>query len=267
MIISQIICAVLPFKSAFAQKSEKQSLRYNLTWDITTIAVSSATWFGLTISEDEIAATNCRWCSVNAFDAWGHNNLRWSNPETASKLSHGTAYLLEPAVAFGLGALAAYQDDAIGNFGVDAMIIAEATAVSALFAEAIKLSVGRQRPKTHYGGIVGKPSDNTSFYSAHTNFVFALAVSSGTVAEMRGYTLAPYIWGAGLAVAATTGYLRIAADEHYITDVLVGAIAGSAFGFGIPYFFHREKNPKKKNFSIIPMPIDGGMLIGFNGSL
>jgi membrane-associated phospholipid phosphatase len=40
-------------------------------------------------------------------------------------------------------------------------------------------------------------------------------------------------------MAALTGYLRIAADKHYFTDVLVGAIVGSAIGVAVPYFAHR----------------------------
>jgi len=45
--------------------------------------------------------------------------------------------------------------------------------------------------------------------------------------------LPPFIWGTGLAIAATTGYLSIAADRHYLTDVITAAAVGSAFGFGI----------------------------------
>ena len=59
---------------------------------------------------------------------------------------------------------------------------------------------------------------------------------------MRGYRLAPAIWGAGAALATVTGYLRIAADKHYFSDVLVGAVVGSAIGIGVPLLFHgRER--------------------------
>ena len=56
---------------------------------------------------------------------------------------------------------------------------------------------------------------------------------------MRGYTLAPLVWATSLPVALVTGYLRIAADRHYFTDVLVGAVLGSAIGFVVPFVFHR----------------------------
>jgi membrane-associated phospholipid phosphatase len=35
-------------------------------------------------------------------------------------------------------------------------------------------------------------------------------------------------------VKAATGYLRIAADRHYATDVLAGAAVGTGVGLGWP---------------------------------
>ena len=43
------------------------------------------------------------------------------------------------------------------------------------------------------------------------------------------------IWGAGLGLAVTTAYLRIAADRHYATDVLAGSAFGIAAGIAIPW--------------------------------
>ena len=55
---------------------------------------------------------------------------------------------------------------------------------------------------------------------------------------MRGYRWAPLAWGVGGAVAAVTAYLRIAADKHWLTDVIVGAVVGAGIGFAVPYVFH-----------------------------
>ena len=104
----------------------------------------------------------------------------------------------------------------------------------------VKFSVGRQRPYAHAGaanpdGGQGPYDANLSFYSAHTNFTFAVAAAAGTVAAMRGYRWAPAVYVVGGLVGAATGYLRIAADQHYFTDVLTGAVVGSAVGVGVPY--------------------------------
>ena len=73
---------------------------------------------------------------------------------------------------------------------------------------------------------------------------------------MRRYRWTGVIWAVGLAGAATVGYLRIAADQHYFTDVLVGAAAGSAIGFAVPYGFHRGAGA----LAVSPLPGGGAML-------
>ena len=65
-------------------------------------------------------------------------------------------------------------------------------------------------------------------------------VSAGTIASRRGSRHAPWIWAGGLAFAGSTGYLRIAADRHFLTDVLVGASVGAAAGLVLPRLFDED---------------------------
>jgi membrane-associated phospholipid phosphatase len=44
----------------------------------------------------------------------------------------------------------------------------------------------------------------------------------------------PYLWTIGYALAATTAYLRIAADKHYFTDVITGTAVGIGAGLAVP---------------------------------
>jgi len=60
----------------------------------------------------------------------------------------------------------------------------------------------------------------------------------GTVASMRGYASEPLFWSVGMGLAAFVGYLRIAADKHYFTDVLVGALVGTVSGIVVPRLLH-----------------------------
>lgn len=246
-------------------------LKYKLDLDLAILAVSSTGWAIMEALKDDVAPGFCRWCSVNALDDWGHNNLKWSNTGRAHKASNVTAYALAPMAAFGLDALAAYSDDQTKNILVDSLVIAESAAVSSLVSQIVKTAVGRQRPESHYRGpaIKGPSENNVSFYSGHTSLAFSLAVASGTVASIRDYEMAPWIWGTGLAIATTTGYLRIAADKHYITDVLAGAAVGSAFGFGIPYFFHRNDKDRNQvsNTILTATPIEGGVALNLSGTM
>lgn len=250
-----------------SEKNEISELRYNYKLDLAAIGVSTIGWGLMEIFKDDISPSSCRWCNSNAMDTSIRNDLKWSNTNAAEKTSTVLAYGLAPVLSTGLTAFAEYKDDSLDNLPVDIMIIAEAASLSSLFSQIVKISVARQRPDVHFGPTTSPDKEkNVSFYSGHTSLAFSIAVATGTVASMRGYELAPYIWGAGLAVAATTGYLRMAADKHYFTDVLGGAVAGSAFGFAIPYLFHRpESKPLPVSMAIIPT--DGGMMFGIAGTI
>jgi hypothetical protein len=89
-----------------------------------------------------------------------------------------------------------------------------------------------------------------SFFSNHTATAFASAVFLSTVysdyypdSEWR-----PYVWAGSLLAASLVGYLRCEAGMHFPTDILVGAITGSAIGYVIPSM-HRVG---KENVSITP---------------
>ena len=46
------------------------------------------------------------------------------------------------------------------------------------------------------------------------------------------------MWASGAFIAVSTSYLRLAADKHYLSDVVTGTVIGTAVGFFIPYLFH-----------------------------
>ena len=83
----------------------------------------------------------------------------------------------------------------------------------------------------------------TSFFSNHTTTAFASAVFLSTVygdynpnSEWK-----PYLWTGSLLVASIVGYLRYEAGEHYPTDIIAGAVAGSAVGYAIPWMHRTNK--------------------------
>jgi membrane-associated phospholipid phosphatase len=115
--------------------------------------------------------------------------------------------------------------------------------------QGVKFAVGRERPFAHVLSedeklLTDHPEDNNlSFYSGHASSAFALAVAAGTVAELRGYPNRGWVWAVGLPLAATTALLRMAADKHYLSDVAVGALVGSAFGVAVPLLLHGRQAP------------------------
>jgi membrane-associated phospholipid phosphatase len=135
------------------------------------------------------------------------------------------------------------------SFPADALVIVQAAILAGDVNQLVKFAFRRERPFVHAlpdasaRANTADPADNNlSFFSGHTTLAFTLATAVGTVATMRGYKFAPFTWPILLPIAAFTGYLRIAADKHYATDVLTGAVVGSAMGLAIPWVFHRPES-------------------------
>ncbi len=235
---------------AGAQTGAPAGLHVDTRVDVPVAAGAAGLWLGLELIEGALAPVSCRWCdrhsdgsdALDAPDAALRSALRWNDPGDAAFASNLTGYVLAPIASLGMATVAAAVDDRSHEAPANALVLLEAVAIAGSLDQAVKLLAARQRPFAHFGDpAVGPrgPDENLSFYSGHTSLVFSLAVASGTIASMRGYTLAPLVWATSLPVALVTGYLRIAADRHYFTDVLVGAVLGSAIGFVVPFVFHR----------------------------
>lgn len=233
------VCLAAPAASA-----QTRPLRWDPAVDLTVTAGGAALGLASELLKGDLAPSRCRWCDVDAMDADVREALVWRDTGLADTTSNVTGFVLMPLASVGLDALAAVHDGVRGNVAEDALIIAEAWVVDENVTQLAKMLLGRERPFVHAlpsdrKPLTAQPSDNNlSFFSGHTSGVFALAAASGTVGEMRGYRWTPLVWGVGGAVAATTAYLRIAADKHWLTDVLVGAVVGAGIGFAVPYLFH-----------------------------
>ncbi len=117
-----------------------------------------------------------------------------------------------------------------------------------------KGSIERFRPFTYNSDapIIKKLDSDArkSFFSGHTTTAFASAVFLSTVysdynpkSEWR-----PYVWAGSLLMASVVGYLRYESGMHFPTDIITGAIVGSAIGYVIPWMHRVEK----ENISITP---------------
>jgi membrane-associated phospholipid phosphatase len=110
--------------------------------------------------------------------------------------------------------------------------------------EIVKFSVGRARPferdcATDPQRAGCDDSDRyASFYSLHAGMAFTSAGFSCAMHISRHLYDDPVAdiasCGASIALAATTGMLRIASDRHYLSDVVIGSLLGFAVGYLIP---------------------------------
>lgn len=184
-----------------------------------------------------LAPETCRWCTPAGFELDTRDALRWSDTERAATASDVTGYLAAPLV--GLGLVALYTPPAWADVIDNVVPMVETLVVTSIVTHALKVAVGRQRPYA-YDGMQRGSEDNVAFPSGHTAVAFALGTAAATVAQARGYPVAPYVWGAGLTLGAATAYLRIAADRHFVLDALAGGAIGVAAGLTVPRLMRRD---------------------------
>jgi membrane-associated phospholipid phosphatase len=123
----------------------------------------------------------------------------------------------------------------------DLTVYAEAIAVSAAMVTTLKHATGRPFPRTYAGDpeLVGSVNGYRSFYSGHTALAFtALSTASVTIGERYGLYLWP--WLTTVVVGTSVAIERVAAGWHFPTDVMVGAVAGTAVGVAVPLLHLRR---------------------------
>ncbi|HMJ10815.1 MAG TPA: phosphatase PAP2 family protein [Polyangiaceae bacterium] len=84
------------------------------------------------------------------------------------------------------------------------------------------------RTASFVGGHVSMAMSGAGLVCAHHQ---ALPLYGGNVADAL-------VCGVAVASALTTGTLRVVADRHWMTDILVGGAMGGALGYGLPYLLH-----------------------------
>jgi membrane-associated phospholipid phosphatase len=137
------------------------------------------------------------------------------------------------------------------RFGTVAQILlmdVEAIALTSLATTITFDEVGRARPS--YDECRRDPNFDplcasgvtTSFFSGHTSQAFmAAGLSCAHHQYLKLYgdvTLDALACAGSLTFATATGTLRLMGDRHYATDVIVGALVGFGFGYGVPVLLH-----------------------------
>ncbi|MBN1408571.1 MAG: phosphatase PAP2 family protein [Calditrichaceae bacterium] len=245
----------------FAQNS---SFPYELNktdWFITPLGIC-ADYFGESLIDNQKAVTiedigQLRHSDVNWFDrpatynwspAWDSRSDDYRNILTVS-----TAFVFVPQIL----------KQEWKNLLKMSVMYAEAYYVARGLTSLAKGLSGRKRPYAYneamrveeryaiaseaWGDLKG------SFFSGHACEAFTEAVFVSKVFS-DNYPDAywtKFVWGGSLILASLTGYARYESGEHYLSDVIVGAIVGSAVGYLIPEM-HKRNDFDKFQISIAP---------------
>lgn len=175
----------------------------------------------------------------------GDAGLRGRHSASADRLSDiliATA-LMGPAFAkLGQGA-----NLSLANAG---LVYGETLSANLVLNAFVKVMFSRPRPYTYgdFAKALGDEDDGpyVSFYSGHTSTSFAAAIAGSYLfAEQATDRTSRFVlWGTELGLASATAMLRVRAGKHYYSDILVGALAGSAFGVLVPLAHGASHSPE-----------------------
>lgn len=258
--------------NALAQSGEGPVVEARV--DVPVTATLGAAWIASEVWKGQLVAPRCLWCdrdglgrdTLNPIDREVRSALVFGDTSVVDTLSNLSGLVVAPVFALGGVALAAGRDGHLRDAWADMLLVAESAVVAADLNQTVKYFAMRERPFVHVLPAADKsktpvPDDNNlSFFSGHTTLAFSLATGAGTVASMRSRRLAPLVWATGLTLAVATGYLRMAADKHYLSDVLVGAGVGSLIGWLVPGVLHRPRVWAGVSWTVVSSP--GGMGLG-----
>ena len=190
--------------------------------------------------------TSRRWSHTNSFDRDIRGGLKFSatnDREDADLVSDLTlAFSIAILPAMTMGAKFARTQDCVETWDMFTDVI-ESAGLTIFATEVVKAIAGRKRPYTE--GCGSSPPDdascdsgarNESFFSGHSSLAAAGAGLTCSFAIKRD------AWGASMASRATpcalgvasalaTGLLRISADRHWGSDVLIGFGVGALVGY------------------------------------
>jgi membrane-associated phospholipid phosphatase len=238
----------------------------DLAVDLPIIGLTAAVAFGTEMIRDQLIWDGCHGCDTSHLGPLDRRVL--DNYNEGAKIT--SDILLYGAVA--VPAVVDFADvlihrRAIGRWGrsyaKDFAVLAEVATVNFALTNVVKFAVLRPRPYTY--GLDGSDRDPTegdaqlSFYSGHTSTAFAMATAYSYLFQARhphSKWRAP-VWILSYGLASTTGVMRVVAGKHFWSDVIVGAVAGSAIGLAIPAI-HRRR-PSTRRFA-------GPMRVGLTAS-
>lgn len=202
----------------------------------------AAVWGGTgAYYKETFGRERCKWCEPPGFDRAIRNALVWDDTQKAQQVSNTTTYILSPLVGLGL-LIASDYDAGTARLIDDLLPIAETVVITQLVNRFLRYLMQRTRPPEYFGLFERQPGQkiNPSFPSGHTTFGLAITTSAGLIAHWRHYKTEPYIWAAGITLSAVTAYTRIAADQHYASDVIAGAAVGVVTGLLVPRLMRRD---------------------------
>ena len=192
----------------------------------------------------------------NSLDGYFRDKLRWgpSNMNNASSVSDILLY------GVFLGSLPVLPLLSDNGYVKMLSISLDVLSLNGIITDIVKMTVGRQRPDSFHETRETTDDSFRSFFSGHTSTTFALGTSNAIILSEIYPEKRKLIWIGNLSLAAATGYFRIAADKHYMSDVICGGIVG----YSVARMVHRKWENNGLRVKINPMMKDLSINLSFS---
>jgi membrane-associated phospholipid phosphatase len=193
----------------------------------------------------------------------------WSNTHARIADTTVATSLLMPVV---FGALTT------GSQHLEKLVIySETISLTLLLNGIVKYTVHRPRPYTYTEDAEQRAYTQEqggdaflSYFSGHSASAFA-AATAGSLLYGYGSTdtrARAILWGIEMSLASATGVERVRAGKHFVSDVVVGALVGSAMGIAVPKLHLRDSS--KSSVSMLWQEwaaVGGGLVLGTTTAL
>jgi membrane-associated phospholipid phosphatase len=246
----------------FTHDESPYALRLDI--DIATVVLGATLWGGTGLIGSTTQAPFCGGSATPPCDPSGINALDRLALNHSSAGARTAADIISfiPIAYLGIDMF----DVGLRNWKTyltDLWVVAESLAWNGAIQDIVRRAVRRPRPFLYSPGVYPADRDSSdagySFYSGHTSFAFALATSASYTFTLRHpHSKWRYVvWPVLMAVASIEPILRVYSGDHFPTDVIVGAVAGSAVGLFFPAVHRRLKSVPKIVTGMRLVPVVG----------
>ncbi len=234
-----LIASLLSLPAAASELPDGRSIRVEPAVEIPAVLLGVLLWSTPMLIEDELPNDSLG----RTFDRSKINPLDRAligSPMKGARLTSDILSVAAPVLVFS-GALVQLVNKDWEPVIEDAVIILEAMVLTGITNQLVRHAFERPRPymylDSHQGVRFDDAEDIHSFFSGHTATAFAAVTSFAMLSTYRrpGAVTTGLAWGLGMGMGAGMAAFRVLARDHHLTDVVVGAAVGTAFGLLIPW--------------------------------
>jgi len=147
----------------------------------------------------------------------------------------------------------------------DMTIYGEVLTLSGTVTELAKWVVQRPRPYV-YGStspsVLEAKGSYSSFFSGHVSASVGALTALSMTQTLRHGSSAWWLWMVTALVGTSVAIERVAAGQHFPTDVITAGLVGGATGFIVPWL-HARGGPGRPSVTVAPL--SGGALLVLRG--